>query len=119
MKENFFYMPEVAYVWRNEHFKRRLLLSFDPPGGITSDNIQHSITMDGMQLIINYQPPMEFATANKMLAVFSKRDGKPMYSPDSSRSVALTEAIYKLKQTDPVDKRGSVPWYRMTYNLPF
>ena len=119
VEENKFYMPEIMYEWRDEHYKRRLSVIFNPPAGVTSEDILHSITLDGLQLIIDYRPPVEFTNASRLLAVHSNPDGTIVYSSDSARSVALMEALRKKKRTDPVDKNGSVPWYRMKYNLPF
>ena len=62
--ENRFWMPEIQNVWLDKELKRRLSLTFNPPAGVTSDDVWHSISMDGMQLIIDYKPPGEFSNAD-------------------------------------------------------
>ena len=62
--ENCFWMLKIKNVWLDKELKKRLLLTLNPPGGVASNDVWHSISMDGMQLIIDYKPPGEFSNAD-------------------------------------------------------
>ena len=97
-----FEMPSARHEWFDKDHNLRYSIVFVAPGGVTPRELKHRISADGTELILEFTWPHKYACTEYLLAMLIEHGTRSqIYPRSSSRAVAMTEILKKLKCNKP------------------